>query len=80
MPTGDILRGDPAAMEDVAPGHPLLADTLTSCSTNPGAMSRGPANRADVLAQAVVEVAKVGLELAAHTSDCLLYTSPSPRD
>eukprot|EP00969_Alexandrium_andersonii_P174390 7710409-Alexandrium_andersonii.AAC.1 len=65
---GDVLRDDPAALPDVALDDALMKTALAPPAADPGAMPGGPADRADVLARAVVGVAEAGLELAADIS------------
>eukprot|EP00969_Alexandrium_andersonii_P117828 5211832-Alexandrium_andersonii.AAC.1 len=68
MPSGDVIRRDPAAVEDVAAADALLANELAPRAADPGAVPGSPADGADVLALAVVVLAKAGLGPPAHVS------------
>eukprot|EP00969_Alexandrium_andersonii_P082645 3643234-Alexandrium_andersonii.AAC.1 len=68
MSAGNVLRGDPAALPEVALDDALAPNALEPPATDPSALPGGSADSTDVLARTVVVVAKAGLELAADVS------------
>eukprot|EP00969_Alexandrium_andersonii_P100533 4435252-Alexandrium_andersonii.AAC.1 len=54
MSAGNVLRGYPAALPDVALDDALVPNALRPPATDAGAMPGGSADSTDVLARAVV--------------------------